>query len=197
MNLLSRQASLLLTGALAGDKAAGILGASLRISRLVVFGLSATNMIVAPMISELYHGGRRQELQRVLTMAAWGIFTFTVIISVLLIISGPWVLGMFGTGFSDGYLPLLIVLGGQIVNSCTGAVGYIMVMTGHQNQAAIITVGSVAVNVTISYFLVSLFGATGGAVAMSIALIFWNVAMMLYVWRKLGLNATIFPFGTR
>jgi O-antigen/teichoic acid export membrane protein len=197
MNLLSRQTSLLMVGSLAGDQAAGILGAAFRLSRLVIFGLLATNMIIAPMIAELYEEGKSSELQKLLTVGAWGIFAFTCLSSLFLIILGPYVLHLFGTGFQAAYIPLVIILGGLITNSLSGVVIYIMMMTGHQNQAALIVGGSVAVNFVLCFILVPRFGVLGAAAAMSVAMTCWNLAMVLYVWWNLDLNPTIFRLPAR
>ena len=193
MYMLSRHVSLMTVAFLTGDRAAGLLGAGLRVSRIVVFGLSATNMIVAPLIAELYHKENRAELQRLLTVAAWGIFGITVLLSVGLVTVGPLILGAFGEGFRPAYLPLVIILIGQLVNSMSGAVGFIMLMTGHQNQAAVIVGTSVALNFVLCLILVPVFGVIGGAMAMCAGIAFWNIAMVVYVWRKLGLNPTVLP----
>lgn len=191
--ILTQQTSLILLGYLAGDKAAGVFGAITKIATLVTFGLTAVNMIVAPMISELYYKKEMFGLQKLLKFAAWGILVFTVVVASGFCIWGRMVLQLFGSGFIEGYPSLVILLGGQILNALGGPVGFIMLMTGHQKAAALIVGGAVIINVLLGFWLIPLLGLMGGAIALCCATVFWNFGMLFYVWRNLQLNPTILP----
>jgi len=195
MAMVLSQTDIIMVGAIRGADEAGIYSAASRISNLVVFGLMAINAILAPMISELYHTGQKQKLQRIITLAAKGIFVFTLMVSIILAVSGKFVLSLFGLEFVIAFVPLLILLSGQVINSLAGSVGLIMTMTGHQNQAGAIIAGSAAVNIVLNVLLIPLFGLTGAAVSTAFTMILWNIAMLIYVQRRLGINSTIITFG--
>ncbi len=194
MHLLSRQTSLLMIGFLGGDEVVGLFGAAMRISKLVVFGVLAANMIVAPIVAELYHDGKHTELQRLLKLGAWAIFVCTGLFSLFLVFCGPFVLQLFGETFQQAYMPLLVMLSGLIVNSMCGVVGNVMMMTGHEKCAAVIVGLAVGLNLLLCFLLVPGYGAIGGAIAMSVSMIFWNLAMVFYVLWEMELNPTIFKF---
>lgn len=195
MSLLLNRTDVIMLGAILGTHKAGIYSAATRIGNLVIFGLMATNAIIAPLISELYSTRKHKELQRIVSLAARGVFAFTLLVSVGLAILGKYVLSLFGQEFVVGYIPLLILIGGYLVNALTGPVGLLMTMTGHQNQVGLIFAGSAAVNVGLNALLIPLMGLVGAASSTAFTTIFCNVAMLIYVYRKLGINSTVITKG--
>lgn len=195
MYIILKRTDIVMLGALKGTQQAGIYSAATKISDLVLFALTAINAILAPMISELYHTGRKQELQRIITLAARAIFVLTLVITIVLIIFGKLILSLFGLAFIVAYMPLLILLAGQMVNAFAGPAGFLMIMTGHQNQAGAIIAVSTAVNITLNALLIPLFGLTGAAISTASAIVLWNIAMFLYVRSRLGLNPTVLQKG--
>jgi len=191
MRIILKRTDIVMLGMLRGSQDAGVYSAASRVSDLVVFGLMAVNSILAPMISELYHTGKIQELQRIIRRAARGIFAFTVTASILLAVCGKFVLSLFGTEFIIAFVPLLILLLGQTVNGLCGSVGLIMGMAGHQNEMGLIVTISAALNIIFNILLIPLFGLVGAALSTACAMALWNIAMLAYVQRRLGLNPTV------
>jgi O-antigen/teichoic acid export membrane protein len=191
MNLIMRQADILMIGTLRGPKDAGIYAAATRIVELVVVGNMAVNAIAAPLFSELYHTGRTEELQRILRLAARGVFGFTMVVGLGLLLFGKPTLGLFGKAFTASYYPLLILLAGQVVNSLAGSVGFLMTMTGHQNHAAFVIGTSAAINVALNYLLIPIFGIMGAAISSAVATALWNMVLLVYVRTRLGLNPAL------
>ena len=88
MQLILNRLNILMLGSLTGPEEAGIYAAATRISELAIFGLIIVNPIVAPMISELFHSARREELQQAVVLAARITTTITVLASALLVVFG-------------------------------------------------------------------------------------------------------------
>lgn len=195
MAMVLNQTDIIMLGAIRGSDEAGIYSAASRISSLVVFALMAINAILAPMVSELYHTGRMEELQRIVTLAARVIFAFTLMFSIILVVFGKFALSLFGAEFVVTYVPLLILLCGQIVNALAGSVGLIMTMTGHQNQAGAIFAVSAAVNIILNALLIPLMGLVGAAISTAVTMVLWNITMLVYVQRRLGINSTVITKG--
>jgi len=187
------QTDLLMLGAMRGSADAGVYGAAVRIAGLVGFGLVAVNMIAAPMISELYARGQIKQLQHMVRMAAWAILAFAVPATLGMMLGGKWILALFGSEFVVGYTPLLVLLGGRLVNALSGSVGFMMSMTGHQRQAATIVGISAVMNVVMNAALIPLAGGLGAAAATATTTVFSNLAMLIYVRRVLRINPTVLP----
>lgn len=191
MYLVLSRMDMLMLGVIIGPDATGVYGAVTRVSDVVIFGLIVVNPVVAPMISELFHSNRREELQRVVTLAARLTSMITAAVAVLLVFFGEWVLGLFGSEFVVGYAALMILLVGQVVNALSGSVGYIMTMTGHQNAAAGILAIIAAGNFVLNYLLIPHFGIEGAAFATAVSIAAWNIAMLVYVRVRIGVRSTV------
>jgi len=197
MGVLLDSTDRLMIGALMGMEAAGVYNASTRTALLVVFGLAAVNAMLGPMISAMHSTGRRKDLQRVLTLAAWGLFAWTAVGSTALLLLGPWVLALFGPAFTAGYWPLAIMVLAQTVNATCGSVGLLLMMTGHQRQVAWVLAGAAALNLVLNLVLIPLWGMEGAALASGASMVLWNLTMLVMVKRTLGLNPTVFRLPRR
>ena len=191
MGLLLKRTDIIMLGAIRGSEDAGFYSAATHISNLLLFGLMAVNTILAPMISELYHTGKYKELERIILLAARGIFAFTALVGILLIVSGKYLLSFFGEDFVIAYMPLLILLSGRIISSLTGPVSFLLTMTGYQNQAGFIVAGGAAINIILNALLIPPMGAVGAAISTASSMALLNIVMLIYVWQKLNINPTV------
>jgi O-antigen/teichoic acid export membrane protein len=149
------------------------------------------------MISELYWRGSHAELQRLVRLAAFGVLATAIPALVVLVILGSFVLRLFGPNFDAGYAALVTLCCGQLVNALAGSVGLLMSMTGHQKEAAGIVAVAAVLNVVLNLALIPRFGMVGAAVATATTTALWNLAMLAYVWKNLGVNPTILPWGAK
>lgn len=188
------QADVLIMGFFLEPAQVGVYAAAKKVTMFIALGLGTINIIAAPLISELWHQNRKKELQRILTLAARGIFVFTLPVSLFMIIFRRSVLALFGPEFIAGSGPLVILAVGQLINSLAGALGLIMNMTGHQNQLAITVAISLSLNILLGIILIPSWGIYGAALSMTISLIGWNLMMYIYVLRRLKLNSFVLNF---
>jgi O-antigen/teichoic acid export membrane protein len=147
--------------------------------------------MLAPLISELHATRRIANLQGIMTRSARGIFAFTALVSLGLAVLGEPLLRLFGPEFDLAYEPLLILLIGQTVNAGTGPVGYLMTMTGHQKPAAWRVGVATALTLTLDLLLIPKLGLDGAAIANALGTSLLNLAMLVYVTRRLRINPTI------
>lgn len=195
--LVQQRTDTVMIGAMIGTREAGIYSVVTRNATLMVFAITAVNAVLAPMISALYASGKREELQRLVTLAAWGVFAFCVPAGLVLVFGGEHILGFFGDAFRSGYRALVILAAAQLVNALSGSVGFLMTMTGHQKQAACIVGLSALLNVLLNAMLIPRFGIAGAAAATGATTVLWNVLMLVYVVGRLRINPTVFAVGRR
>ena len=62
-----------------------------------------------------------------------------------------------------------------------------MTMTGNERGAAALLIAGALGNIITGVALIYLFGLVGAAIASTMTLIVWNVAMALFIWRRLNL----------
>jgi O-antigen/teichoic acid export membrane protein len=101
-------------------------------------------------------------------------------------------LSFFGTSFSSAYLPFLIVAAGELINVGTGAVGWILQVSGNERTCAIGFVGAALLNISLAVFLIPIFGMEGAAIATALANIARNIFMLRIVRNGLLLDPSLF-----
>lgn len=191
------QIDILALGFLANATAAAHFTAASRLSSFVLFGLVAIVTVSGPLIGSAYHRGQFVEVAKIARVNARISFAFGVVMALFLILAGRSILGAFGSGFSDSYPVLLILLVGALVNAFTGSVGYYLLLTGRQKVALAIFCLALAVDGSLNFLLIPSYGAVGSAIASSTAAILWNLAMLIYVRRTLGIDASAIGLAPR
>ncbi len=191
MNIILNQSAIVILGFYDSAESVAIFSAASRIIILIGFILLAVNSIAAPMISEFYYSGKRQELQSLLTFASKILFGFTLFSSVVIIVFGKWILGLFGKEFIAGYVVLLVLVVGHATKSLMGPASYLLNLTGYQNLTAKIMAIAVLISIACSFLLIPKWGAMGAALASTISMVFWNICLLVLNLKTVKLNPSI------
>lgn len=190
------QTDVVMVGAIEGPRAAGLYGAAAKTASLVGLVLIAVSAIGAPIFSALFAQQRHEDLQRLVSALAHWVFWPSLAISLFLALFAKPVLGLFGTEFTAASTVLTILLVGQVINAGAGAVGWLMLVTGHQDQAAWAYGWVAALHVVLLGVLTPLLGTNGAALATTTSYLLWNVWLYALVVRLLDLHPSIlYGFG--
>ncbi len=103
----------------------------------------------------------------------------------------PFILGLFGAGFGVARWALLVLLVGQLINAACGSVGYLLSMTGHQDDTARVYGITAVGNVALCYVGARWFGLTGAACATTLSMIVWNLWLYSLTHRRIGIHASV------
>jgi O-antigen/teichoic acid export membrane protein len=185
--LLNRTGVLLL-GWFGETRQAGVYNLVFNIAFLVVLPRTAINTLFAPAISSLYTKRDEVALQSLLTTATWWTLCAAVCIALVLALFAEPLLTWFGNDFASGAPALRILLAGQVIAASYGSQLHVMTMTEHERSAAALLVSSATINIAVGFVLVATVGLTGAAIATTIALVVWNLAMARFISRRLGLT---------
>jgi O-antigen/teichoic acid export membrane protein len=188
MSIVLSQISIILVGVFVDTTEAGIYAVTNRVATAAVYGFTAIIYVASPFISELYSQGRRRELQRIITLATCGSLAFALLFFLGMVVFGKPVLGLFGPGFSEGYVALVVLSVGQLINALTGPVKNSMIMIGYQDKAVQMMGAGALLNVVLNVILIPLLGMQGAAIATVVATTTLNLAMAYWVQQRLGLK---------
>jgi O-antigen/teichoic acid export membrane protein len=191
--LFSRTGVLLL-GWIGETKNAGIYGLAFSIAFLVVLPRSAVATLFAPAIARLYEHRQLVELQALIRRAALWSICAAGSIALVLAVMAEYLLAWFGPDYVAGSNALRILLVGQVISASAGSQTHVLAMTGHERNSAAILALSAAANIVISVFMISQFDLIGAAWATMISIVLWNVAMAVFIWRRLELWPGIYGF---
>jgi O-antigen/teichoic acid export membrane protein len=185
-SLLNRTGVILL-GWIVDTKDAGIYSLAFNIALVVTLPRIAMNTLFAPIISHLHARGDTGTMQLLITRASSWTFVAGFCIAAALFVGADPLLSWFGAGYDVGVPALRILLISQAIAASAGSQLYVMTMTGHERGAAVLLVCCAIFNAGASAVLIGLFGLAGAAVGTAMSLIIWNVAMALFLWRRLSL----------
>ncbi|MGZ5500172.1 MAG: oligosaccharide flippase family protein, partial [Nitrososphaeraceae archaeon] len=194
LSLVIGQTQIIMIGALRTADELGVYSVVLSLATLSVFILNSINVIAAPKFSELHHAGKIEELQYVAQKSSKLIFWTTLPIFLVLLFFGKFILNIYGEEFLVGYIPLILLVIGQFVNSASGSVGYFLNMTGYQKQYRNIILCSMIINVSINYLLIPNYGIGGAAIASLSSMVFSNVMAVYFIKCKLNFYMFYFPW---
>lgn len=186
------QTDIVMVGAFLGPHEAGLYTAASKTAGLVGLVLIAVTAIAAPMMSSLIAKDRHDELQALVSTVARWIFWPSLAIGVFLAVLASPILRMFGPGFPAAHWELTVLLIGQLVNAFAGAVGYLMILSGNQREAAWVYGWVALIHVVLNIGAILLFGAIGAAAATSASFALWNVWLYVLVVKRLGIQSAAF-----
>jgi O-antigen/teichoic acid export membrane protein len=193
--VLATQADVLVVGTLLGTTEAGLYGVASQLAVLISFGVSALIFIALPMIADLHARARRAELQQLVTLISRGSIAVSLPVLLVLLVEGRTILGWFGPSFTSAYHVLVVLSGGQFIAATTGILaGFLLTLTGHQRQAAVIVVGSAVLNLALSLGLTSAFGPVGTAAATTTTMFIRSLVLAIYSWKLLRVR--LVPWST-
>lgn len=153
----------------------------------------AVNSIFSPMIAGLEEQKDRSRMLELFQVSTrWSLAASLPLFSGIAIASED-LLQIYGSEFAVGWLPLVILVSGQLVNCGTGGVGPMLTMTGHQYHKVVGDVFVTVTNVLLNLYLIPRHGLVGAAVATSIAVSGTNLLRLLQVRMILGIQ----PYSRR
>ncbi|MGH9875549.1 MAG: oligosaccharide flippase family protein [Pyrinomonadaceae bacterium] len=193
LQVASVQVPVILLGALADAEAVGLYAVAQRGAALINFILVAVSVPLAPMLASLHATGEVVKLQRVITASTRVAVLAALPFAIFLLLYGRWFLALFGPDFAGGAAMALTVLSvAELANVTMGSAGLVLMMIGHERDAAVGYAYGVGLNSVLGILLIPQAGVDGAAVAYAISLVVCKLSMVLRARQRLGLNATAF-----
>jgi O-antigen/teichoic acid export membrane protein len=190
-SIVLNQTDTLLIGSLLEPKFVGIYNAASQTSSVVSIILVAVNAIAAPEFASLYAQGDISGLQRLTSTIARWMFGPTLLLAGGLILFSDPILNLFGVEFVVGKWAMIALVLGQLVNVGAGSVGYLLIMTGHQNQCARVMGICALVNVILNSIAIPTLGIFGAGLATGLSVALWNIWLCRLVVKYLNVNPSI------
>ena len=186
MSLAVIWSGVLVAGAFLPAEELAYLAAAQRTAGLASFALMVINMVVAPRYAKLWVEGN---LEQVRTLARWstrGMIALALPVIAMMLIFPALIMSIFGDGFEQGAVLLMIIAVGQFVNVATGSVGYLLQMSGHERDFRRVTLfaGPLAIISAVAFTVQ--WGALGAASATALGLSAQNLGALWMVKKRLG-----------
>ena len=173
-----------------------IIGLCLKLALLVGFAVQVAHQVVVPDLADA-HARKERGAIRGVALKALG-FPLAVTIAAIVVVAfwGETFLALFGPEFTGGKIPLLILLGCQLVRVLFGPNVPLLTVIGAQRQNAALSVSALVVLAISNLVLAPAYGVLGAAIAVAIATVYWLGASSLVLARLSGLRTdAVFLLG--
>lgn len=193
LGLMQTQIDILLVGIFRPGEEVGIYSLASRIAALVWLGGYAVSSVSGAIMSEiLSKPDSSRKLQNLFRSIAFGQILYTVPAAIILIFVGVDLLGYFGSDYSKGFAPLVILTAAFSVASLSGPVGILMSVSGYQYQGMVVTAITVCLQIILSLMFIPSYGLVGAASVTACCFV-GRVLVMLFIVRiKLGIDCSVF-----
>jgi O-antigen/teichoic acid export membrane protein len=192
LDVLLTRTGVMVLGWTGNVRDAGIFALALNVALLVGLSRVAVSTMFSPAAATLYEHGDIQGLQQLFSRSTLLCFAGAVAIALpLLIIIDP-LLDWFGSGFDAGAPIAQILILGYVLTAFCGPQQNLLMMTGNEWIAAQTMLAGVVSNILACAVGITLYGLTGAALGVSFAQIIWNIAMALYIRKRLNIMPGMF-----
>lgn len=193
VNIVFSQADLLILGAVKGGNAVGLYSVADRAAEMLTMMMVAQNGAFASTAAALYAARDIETLQRLATqIARWNLLVTLPLAAIFVCFGKSVLLYAYGVQFVPAHESLAILSLAQLVNVAMGLNAFLLIMTGHERQAAAALGAGAVANIVLNLLLVPKWGMEGAAIGNACSVVFWNVLATFALYRKTGIQSTAF-----
>lgn len=190
---LNTYMDLLMLGALASNTDVGVYKIA---ASLAAFGSIPSNAVASmfnPFIAELVFVKELVRLDRLLKTVTRWLILFSAPVYLVLLVLPDVILGIYEPAYIVALMPLVLLVGGQAVQTACAPTMRLIPMSGHSMLNLVNGVVALVLNVVLNAVLIPRMGADGAAWATGITLAAWSV------WRVVEVRHLLscFPFDWR
>jgi O-antigen/teichoic acid export membrane protein len=183
----------MLLGALNAVTSVGIFAAASQINMVGQMFHRGISTASAPIVSELYGQGEREQMGRFYQTVTKWTFTLNLPLFLIVLLFPVPILSIFGQGFVEGAMALNVLAWANLVNTGTGICGTVLDMTGNTSLKLVNSVVTFVLTLGLNILLIPVWGLVGAAVASLTAVTLVNLLRLLEVFilfRMLPYNAS-------
>ncbi|RYG07182.1 MAG: hypothetical protein EON92_18840 [Burkholderiales bacterium] len=107
-------------------------------------------------------------------------------------VAGPWLTSLFGSGYAPAYLPLMILVTGQLLACMFGPALLVASLSGNVRFALLSLGLGTALNAGLNWFTVPHLGAIGAALATAAGMLVSAGVAHACMHRQLGIGTSVF-----
>jgi O-antigen/teichoic acid export membrane protein len=186
--ILLSAADLWILGIFRSEAEVGLYGAAARLVALIAMPLLLTNLVLPPIIAEMYAQGRTAELEGTLRSFSTlsGVPSLLVLI-VFMLLGGP-ILGLvYGPDYQSAAIVLVLLSVGKLAAVWAGSCGAVLQFTGHQGSMLRVNLLTSPLFIIGALLVVRDYGPIGIASMTAAITILQNAALVLVARRKTGM----------
>lgn len=183
----NNQTEIVLLGILTPSATVGIFSVSRRLSVLVGSLLSSVSILFNPVVADLHHSHRTDELRDLFRASTRWLLTLALPVCLVELLFARQILAVMGPAFIGGDTALMILAAGQLVNVGTGTTSNLQAMAGYAKVTLLNSLLFLSMSIALDLALIPPFGLLGAAIANTSSLVVVNVLRLWQIRRRLGM----------
>lgn len=169
-------------------KAVGIYTISLTVGSAIGMVGNVFSRSVPPKISKCLEIDDNIKLEKIYKENTKQQIYIGLFLLIYLIVFSKEVLALMGKEYIDGYIVLILIGIGQMINIGTGMCGNIIGSSKHYKYEAYFNIFLLVVTVGTNMLFIPLYGIVGAAFATALTLILINIMKVIFVYRKFNMH---------
>ncbi|MFO1184119.1 MAG: lipopolysaccharide biosynthesis protein [Bauldia sp.] len=165
--------------------------AAVKTLMLVGFIHFSVSAAVAHRFTALSVAGKTAELATYVAETVRWTFWPSLAATVVILVLGQPILGLFGPGFADAYSLMFILAATPLARAAIGPAERLLSMVGAQRLSALVYAATFGVNITLCLALAPQLGGIGAAIATSAAAILESALLAWVAERRLGVRLLV------
>lgn len=165
--------------------------AALKLSDIALIPFAVLYTVTAPVFAELFAQKNMKKLQLFYTKTTRLACLLIGGILLGLVVTGNWLLALFGTSFQAAYPILLILCVVKFIHVAVGPANYLMMMIGLERAATYILLLSVGITFLLNIIFIPWLGSIGAAYATLGGLVVFELLVTIVVYKQSGIMPTI------
>lgn len=182
------QADRIMLGLLASSADVGLYNVAALLATQVRFMLTSISATFTPLISDLYHTDRREELHQLFRITTRWIVTLSMPLALVLALFPDPLLWIFGAEFRAGAPVVLVLAISSFLNAGVGTIGLMLQMSDHERLVLLDSIAMAVLNVALNLWLIPLYGPVGAALATAISITAINAVQYVQLRYLLGMT---------
>ena len=190
---ISNWTDIFMLGILVPKADVGIYNAAYKVATLTVIIINVVNIVLGPQIAKLFESKDFSGLKIKVQQATQVVTLLTIPLIIIIIAFRKPLLNLFGDGFLEGEMTLIILSIGMLFNALSGSVSLVLNMTNKQISLRNFTIIAAISNIILNYFLIKNYGIIGAAIATTLTTILLNVLAIIGIKRSFN----FYPFSLK
>jgi len=190
--VINRNLDIVMLGILRSATEVGQYKVSVMLAMVSATALNVLNLVLQPQVARLKAVGDINSIKRLVTkVARLSFFVGLSVTTMFLLLGEELIARTFGTEYSAAYPVMLILIAGQLFNTCFGPVMVVLSMMGHEYTAMRGVIIAAGGNIVLNALLIPYFGTLGAAMATAATFLLWSVLLNIQALRLLGIDCSI------
>jgi O-antigen/teichoic acid export membrane protein len=175
-------------GALSSQAEVAVYGAASRLVAFVAMPLVMVNLVLPPIIAELYAQGKTARLERTVRTFTTVAGLPSMLVLVVFILEGGPILGLvYGDYYRSAAVVLTLLSAARVVAVWSGSCGLVLQMTNHQASMLRVSILTSPLFFVAAFLAAPRFGSVGVASAAAVTTCLQNVILVLIAKKKTGM----------